>query len=333
MPRSIGQKQKYRAVLAILTEHSDEKHPLSLRRIIELLKTEWGIEAERKSLYDDIECLRTYGYDVITVAGGRSTAYYLGARNFELAEWKLLLDAIQSCRFLSEKKAEALIGKLLKDCSVWQRERLSRQVYVANRASVGGETVLYTVDAVNEAMNGDVRLRFQYTDCNLKGERVLRHDGKVYEVSPWALCWDDEFYYLIAFDSEAAAIRHFRVDRMARVSTTDLPRDGAEAFRNFDMGVYSRRCFGMFGGEAVPVTLRCHTRLANVIWDRFGGESILRSVGEDRFEVFVSVMLSPAFFSWVLGFGSEMEIVSPPSAREALVKLGKEALAAYVSDE
>ena len=333
MPRSTGQKQKYRAVLAILTEHSDEEHPLSLRRIIELLQTEWGIVAERKSLYDDIECLRTYGYDVITVAGGRSTAYYLGARNFELAEWKLLLDAIQSCRFLSEKKAEALVGKLLKDCSVWQRERLSRQLWVANRAPVGGETVLYTVDAVNEAMNGDFRIRFKYTDRNLKGERVLRHSGKVYEVSPWALCWDDEFYYLIAYDGERADIRHFRVDRMASVSITDRPRDGKEAFRNFDMGVYSRRCFGMFGGEAIPVTLRCHTRLANVIWDRFGGESVLRSVGGDRFEVMASVMLSPAFFSWVLGFGADMEIVSPKEARESLVKLGKEALAAYVSEQ
>ena len=332
MPRRMGQKQKYRAVLAILTEHSDEEHPLSLRRIIELLQTEWSVSAERKSLYDDLEFLRASGYDVVTVAGGRSTAYYLGARNFELAEWKLLLDAIQSCRFLSEKKAAALAGKLLKGCSVWQRERLSRQLWVANRASVGGETVLYTVDALNEAMNLDCRVHFKYTDRNLKGERVLRHGGKVYEVSPWALCWDDEFYYLIAYDKENADIRHYRVDRMASVTVTDLPRDGKEAFRNFDMGVYSRRCFGMFGGEAVPVTLRCHSRLANVIWDRFGGESVLRSVGEDRFEVRVSVMLSPAFFSWALGFGADMEILSPPSAREKIVELGREALAAYVSE-
>ena len=332
MPKRMGQKQKSGAVLSILTEHSDEEHPLPLRRIISLLQTEWGICAERKSVYDDIECLRSRGYDVITVGGGRSTAYYLGARNFELAEWKLLLDAVQSCRLLSEKKAEALIGKLLTDCSVWQREKLSRQVWVANRAPVGGETVLYAVDALSEAMNGDLRVRFRYTDRNLRGERVLRHGGKIYEVSPWALCWDDEFYYLIAYDSEKKAILHFRVDRMESVTAADLPRDGKEAFRNFDMGIYSRRCFGMFGGETVPVTLRCHTRLSNVIWDRFGGESVLRRAEGDRFDVTVSVMLSPAFYSWVLGFGAEMEILSPSSAREDLVKLGREALRHYVSE-
>ena len=332
MPRSAGQKQKFRAVLAILTEHSDEEHPLSMRRILELLQREWGIEAERKSVYDDIECLRTWGYDVITVSGGRSTAYYLGDRTFELAEWKLLLDAVQSCRFLSEKKAQALIGKLLTDSSLWQREKLSRQVWVANRAPVGGETVLYAVDALNEAMNTDRRVRFRYTDRNVRGERVLRHGGKVYELSPWALCWDDEFYYLIAYDSKRERISHFRVDRMESVAVTDLARDGKEAFSHFDMGIYSRRCFGMFGGETVPVTLRCHTRLANVIWDRFGGEFALRPVSEEQFDVAVSVMLSPAFFSWVLGFGKEMEILSPPAAREELVRLGKEALSLYVSE-
>lgn len=333
MPKSAGQKGKLLALLRILTEETDEGHALSLERIQGLLLGRYGIRAERKSLYDDFEVLRSFGHDVIAEKRGGQTGYYLGSRMLEEAEWKLLVDAIQSSRLLTEKKSTALTRKLLCEASTHQREKLCRQVYVANRWAVGNEQVLYTVDALHEAISGNRKIRFAYEEYTTSGQKVLRHGGKIYTVSPWALCWDDEFYYLISYDSEEARIRHFRVDRLSGVVVTEEGRDGKETFAHFDMGRYSRAVFGMFGGEMTSVTLSCADRLCGVIFDRFGKETLLRPQGDGRFLVTVHVMISPIFLSWVLGFGKEMKILSPQGAADALCQMAKDALGQYEETE
>ena len=332
MPRVTGQKCKLPALIRILTEQSDEEHPLSLSQIATLLEERYGIRPERKSLYDDLETLALMDYDIVTVGAGRSTKYYLGERSFELAERKLMADAIVSNRFLSEKKSAALVSKLLRDASVWQRDRFFRQIHVVNRVFSGGEKVLYTVDLLHEAICENRQISFRYARRTPSGKREYGHGGARYAVSPWALCWDDEFYYLIAYSEEHNSIRHYRVDRMDIPELLPQKRLGEKLFSQFDMTAYSRAAFGMFGGSITQVTLRCANRLADVIYDRFGTGRVLRNLG-NVFEVTVPVMVSPAFLSWVLGFGADMKIMGPQGACEALLRLGKEALAQYDDQE
>lgn len=327
MPKSENQKRKLLLLLELLRRESDEEHPLSLSQIRQALADQ-GVNAERKSLYDDMETLRTLGYDVLSVRD-TTTRYYLGERNFQIAELKLLVDAVQGSRFITRNKSDELIGKLAKDCSVYQAGALRRQVHVANRVKTMNESIYYSVDSIHTAIAECVQIRFQYFEWDRNKNKVLRHNGAFYTVSPWALTWDDENYYLIAYDSAAAAIRHYRVDKMLRITRTELPREGEDAFKDFDLGTYSRAVFGMFGGTPEPVTLRCDNSLAGVMIDRFGADTFFEPDGENAFRIHVSVSVSPVFLSWVIGFGARVQILSPDSVREQVRALAEETLEQY----
>ena len=318
MARRSDQKRKLLLLLRILEEQSDEEHPIPLARLIGKLEEE-GISAERKSLYDDMETLRLHGVDVVN---DKRRGYYIGRREFQLAELKLLVDAVQSSRFITEKKSRELIGKLERLTSVHEARQLQRQVYVSGRVKAMNESIYYNIDRLHAGIAAGKQLSFLYFDYGVNKERVYRRAGARYTVSPYALIWDNENYYLVAYAADTGDIRHYRVDKMRDIQPTDQPRLGGEAFAAFDLGQYSARHFGMYGGRTERVTLRCQNRLVGVVLDRFGRDVMLAPDGEEHFTVTVQVAVSPQFFGWVFGLTGGVRITSPaPVAAEMAAQL------------
>ena len=315
MPRSSNQKLKLLYVMDFLLRCSDEEHPVTVNQIIDCL-AEKDIPAERKSIYDDVEALRLFGLDVIQVKGGGVYGYYVGDRDFQLPELKLLVDSVQSSKFITHKKTATLIHKLESLASVHEAKQLNRQVFVMNRIKSMNESIYYNVDAIHNGIAQQRQIQFHYFEYNLKKEPVFRKQGAWYQVSPYALTWDDENYYMVAYDAAAEQIKHYRVDKMADITMTDQPQAGAEAFAALDMGVYAKKVFGMFSGQERPVKLRVANHLVGAMLDRFGKEISIVPDGDDHFTLLVNVIISPQFFGWVCAFGSDIEILEPASVQE-----------------
>ncbi len=309
MAKSQNQKLKLLYIRDFLLEKTDESHVVTVNDIISHLDA-YGISAERKSIYDDIETLRLYGLDIIQVRS-KKTGYYVANRDFELPELKLLVDAVQSSKFITHKKSLALIKKIEGLASAYDAQKLHRQVYVTNRVKVQNESVYYNVDIIHDAIVQDRKILFKYFDYSVRKEQIFRHDGGDYKISPFALTWDDENYYMLGFDSDAGKLKHYRVDRMKRLSVTDEPRDGKEQFRSLDMAVYSKKVFGMFSGEERVVKLKFANHLVGAVIDRFGKDVQIIESGNDSFIVNVNVDVSPQFFGWLNGFGADVTILAP----------------------
>ncbi len=327
MPRSSQQKLKLLYVLRYLMRSSDERHPVTVAQIIEELER-CGVRAERKSIYDDIESLRLFGIDIIAVKS-RAVSYYIGERDFELPELKLLVDSIQSSKFITQKKTVSLIKKIESLASAYDAQLLERQVYVRGRVKSMNESIYYNVDEISGAISQDSTIRFRYFEYTVDRQRRFRHDGAYYEVSPFALMWDDENYYLLAWDAAAELMKHYRVDKMTDIHCTGRPREGKEAFQKVDMSSYSTKVFSMFNGEESSVRLRFDNGLVGAVIDRFGKDCLLIPDGDDHFTVTVNVAVSPQFFAWVFGFGPEAEILSPESVREAMALQTKQVSKLY----
>ncbi len=311
-------KLKTLYILKYLSELSDREHPLSANDIIDLL-SKVDIQVERKTVYNDIAALQRFGFS-IEHTREYGSGYYLAKRDFELTELKLLVDAVQSSKFITKAKSSALIKKLSTLTNCYEADDLKRQVYVSSRIKTMNESIYSNVDMIHTAINSNVQICFKYFDWTPEKKKIYRHNGAVYQVSPWALCWEDENYYLMAYDREAGIVKHFRVDKMKHIVCTNKMRLGEERFKNFDPAMYSKQTFGMFGGELESVTLKCHNSLAGVIIDRFG-EDITLFPENDCFKVAVSVRISNNFLSWVLQFGNKIQIVSPQPVIEKLKNL------------
>lgn len=309
MPKSEKQKQKLLYIMQLLMEKTDENHIVTTQEIIDYLALQ-GISAERKSIYTDIDTLIDFGMDIVKVKE-RPSGYQLVSRQFELAELKLLVDAVQSSKFITSKKSRELIGKLETLCSKSEARQLHRQVVVTNRTKAVNENIYYNVDQIYYAIAENVKIRFIYFDWNVKKEMEPRHDGKFYEVSPWMLTWDDDNYYLIAYDDESQMIKHYRVDKMLKIGLSQQVRQGKEAFEHFDIAAYSRKTFGMFAGEEETVSILCDKHLTGVFIDRFGNDVSMRTYDEDHILVRVNVAVSRQFFGWLTGLGSSVKIQSP----------------------
>lgn len=314
MAKSEGQKLKLLYIINMLEEHSDENHPLCTAEIIRRLDA-LGIHSERKSIYDDIAKLCDFGYDIIQIHSRQGGGYYLAEREFELPELKLLVDAVQSSRFITTKKSRELIKKLEAKVSKYDAGKLQRQVYVAGRIKTENESVYYNIDNIHRAIQENRRIAFQYLDWNLKKQMVPRVNGQK-TVSPWAMIWREENYYLAAFDSEDKIMKHYRVDKMGQVQVLDTAREGLEQFVKLDLAAYVNRTFGMYGGEEETVTLQLPNRLIGVVMDRFGKEADIRPMDGEAFRVRARVAVSGQFFGWLAGIGKEAVIVSPEEVRE-----------------
>ena len=297
---------------------TDELHPLTTADFVERLK-QLNIHAERKSVADDLLTLSEYGMDIESVTVGRRKGYYLASRPFEAAELKMLVDSVQAARFLSVKKSNRLIKKLAALSSRGEAALLRRQLYVAERNKSDNESIFYNIDAIHSAIAEDLEITFLYWQYDLSKKRVPRKSGARYCVSPFALIWDDEFYYLIGYDAADAKIKHYRVDKMSAIRVSDSPRKGAEAFEALDMAQYTSRNFSMFAGEEADVVLDCDRDMIGVIIDRFGTDVSVHGT-EAGFSAFVRVAVSEQFFGWVSALGGAVRIAKPAAVRERFLE-------------
>ena len=314
MAKQAKQKLKLIRVRDILLENTDADHAITVSEIIEKLSS-YGIEAERKSIYEDIEELRAYGMDIDAVKG-KGGGYRVMSREFELPELKVLVDAVQASKFITTTKSRELISKLSAMTSRYERTKLSRQVHISERVKSMNKSIYYITDFIHTAISENKKITFRYFKYNSKKEKIARHDGKRYKVSPWLLIWNDENYYLAAYDSEAGIIKHFRVDKMERVDICDEYREGESVFKTSEESIYQTGIFDMFGGKTENVTLDCAEDLAGAVIDRFGKDVTLTGEGDLDFRAYVKVQISPRFFGWVAGFGEKMKISSPAHAVE-----------------
>lgn len=283
--------------------------------IIEKLNT-YGVNAERKSIYDDFEYLRHYGLDINGIQKDKNYFYYIGSREFELPELKLLVDSVQAAKFITEKKSNELIKKLESYTSKYKASQLQRQVFMAERAKTMNENIYINVDVIHGAIASNRKVKFQYWKWNVQKEMELRKDGAFYVISPWALTWADENYYMIGYDSEAGMIKHYRVDKMIKMEEVRRKREGKDCFKEFDMAVYDKKMFGMYGGKEETVCINCTNDLAGSIIDRFGKDVMMYPVDSEHFEANVKVVVSSHFIHWVMALGKGAKIIGPENVVE-----------------
>ena len=308
MAKNSGQKLKLLYIIKILEEYTDENHPITTKELIDKLAL-YDVTAERKSIYDDIARLQDYGYDIIQKENRNGGGYYLAGRDFELVELKLLVDAVQSSRFVTERKSRDLIGKLERLVNKYDAKQLHRQVYVAGRVKTDNESIYYQVDAIQKAIAENKQIWFTYLEWNAKKELVPRKDEK-YLVSPWILMWQEEKYYLVAYDHASQSLRHYRVDKLKDVEVSEEKRMGQELYEKLNPADYVNKAFGMYGAKEEDVILTFPERLVGVMIDRFGKDVSIRPE-KQGLRARVKVMASPQFFAWVAGVGKELRIEGP----------------------
>ena len=325
MPKSDNQKLKIFYILDYLKENSHQDHPVRAAELLSMLERQHNIICDRKTVYSDIAALQDYGVDIVSIPG-KNGGYYIASRNFETPELKLLIDAVQSSRFLTEKKSRELIEKLCRECSIHDAQLMRRDVVVSGRVKSMNETIYYNVDAIQEAIGANRQITFRYFDWDIDGKR--RYREKNYQASPYGLCQDNENCYLLAL-SPRHGVTSYRVDRMSDIRPIEEPRGPCPELTGKNLTQHANRLFQMFSGDATTVKMRFHRDLTNVVMDRFGRNTMLIPDGEDHFVFTVNVAVSPMFLSWVIGFGSKAKVLHPQSVIDECKALCRETLEQY----
>ena len=325
MPKSDNQKLKIFYILDYLERNSYEGNPINATELISMLSRDHNISCDRKTIYSDVAALQEYGVDIISIPG-KNGGYYIASRNFELPELKLLIDAVLSSRYLTEKKSRELIEKLCTQCNEHEASLMKRNILVSGRVKSMNETIYYNVDTIQEAISTNKQISFRYFDWDLGGKR--RYREKEYLASPYGLCQDNENCYLLAF-SDRHGITSYRVDRMTDIQLTEQGRIPCPELTGKALNEHANRLFQMYAGDKVNVKLRFHRELINVVVDRFGKDTMLIPDGEDYFTFTVSVAVSPMFLSWVIGFGAKAKVVYPQPVVDQCKALCQEALNQY----
>ena len=325
MPKSDNQKLKIFYILDYLQRNSREDHPIRATELTAWLDREHNISCDRKTVYSDIAALQDYGVDIVSIPG-KNGGYYIASRNFELPELKLLIDAVQSSRYLTEKKSRELIEKLCDQCNEHDASLMRRTLLVSGRVKSMNETIYYNVDAIQEAITQNRQISFRYFDWDLGGKR--RYREKEYLASPYGLCQDNENCYLLAF-SQRHGITSYRVDRMTEIQLSDQKRIPCPELTGKALNEHAGRLFQMYAGDTTDVKLRFHRSLINVVIDRFGKDTMLIPDGEEHFNFTVNVAVSPMFLSWVIGFGNKAKILYPQSVADQCRDLCRETLSQY----
>lgn len=326
MSRGTNQKFKFTYLMKIMLEKTDDEHSLTMPQIMEELE-KYDVTAERKSIYTDFQDMtEKFGVEIIKEQIGRETYYHVGAREFELAEVKLLIDAIQSSKFITQTKSRELITKIKSFVSEHQAKQLQRQVYINDRVKTMNESVYYNVDDIHTAINQNKKIRFKYFKWDINKKLVPRHNGDWFVVSPWALTWDDENYYMVAFDDLDSKIKHYRVDKMMHISIEEEKRSGKEVFRNFDMAEYSKATFGMYQGQKAKVKIQFANFMCGVFIDRFGKDISFRPIDDEHSELHVDVNVSPQFFGWIFSLGKDVKVTGPSEVVEQMKVFAREFL-------
>ncbi|MBR5570727.1 MAG: transcriptional regulator [Oscillospiraceae bacterium] len=325
MPKSENQKLKILYILDYLEKNSHENNPIKAQELIHMLDYHHSIACDRKTIYSDVRALQDYGVDIITIPG-KNGGYYIGSRIFEPSELKLLIDAVQSSRYLTEKKSHELIKKLCQQCNEHDASLISRHVVVSGRVKSMNETILYSVDSIQDAIAQNKKIQFRYFDWDLKGNRAYR--DKEYIASPYGLCQDNENCYLLAL-SDRHGITSYRVDRMAEIQITSESRTPCPELTGKALIEHANKRFQMFAGDAVTVKMRFHRSLLNAVFDKFGRTMMVIPDGDEYFNVTVPVAVSPMFLSWVIGFGDKATILHPQSVIDQCKQLCLDAMRHY----
>lgn len=327
MPKSDNQKLKILYILDYLQKNSHENHPVRAAELIAMLEKSHGISCDRKTVYSDVAALQDYGVDIVSLPG-KNGGYYVASRNFELPELKLLIDAVQSSRYLTEKKSKELIEKLCTQCNEQDARLVRRNVLVSGRVKSMNESIYYNVDAIQEAISQNKQIAFRYFDWGLDGQRQYR--DRPYVASPYGLCQDNENCYLLAL-SARHGITAYRVDRMTDIRIVPENRQPCPELTGAAINKHANKLFQMYSGDETTVKMRFHISLINVVMDRFGKDTMLIPDGPEHFNFTVPVAISPMFLSWVIGFGNKAQILYPQAAADACVALCKEALSQYAT--
>ena len=325
MPKSDNQKPKILYIMDYLYQNSREDKPVKTAEIISMLEHRYNISCDRKTVYSDINALKEYGMDIIA-SPGRNGGYYVASRNFELPELKLLIDAVQSSKYLTEKKSRELIEKLCKQCNEHDAALMRRNVLVSGRVKSMNETIYYNIDGIQDAIEKNVQISFRYFDWDLNGTR--RYREKEYLASPYGLCQDHENCYLLAY-SERHGITSYRVDRISDICLTSQKRIPCPELTGKALNEHATRLFQMYSGETISVKMRFHRNLINVVVDRFGSDAMLIPDGDEHFTITAPIAVSPMFLSWIIGFGNRAKILYPASVVEQCKALCQEALNQY----
>ena len=325
MAKSDNQKLKIFYILDYLKRNSHQDHPVRANELISMLDRNHNIACDRKTVYSDIAALQEYGVDIVSIPG-RNGGYYIASRNFELPELKLLIDAVQSSRYLTEKKSRELIEKLCEECSVYDANLMRRDVLVSGRVKSMNETIYYNVDRIQDAISQNKQISFRYFDWGIDGKRKYR--SKDYKASPYGLCQDNENCYLLGH-SPRYGITSYRVDRMSDIQILEIDRDPCPELTGKALTAHANQLFQMYSGDQVTVKMRFHRSMANAVIDKFGRNTMLIPDGEDHFTFTVSVAVSPMFLSWVIGFGPKAKILYPDSVIQQCVAMCQEALENY----
>ena len=296
-----------------LHQHTDEQHPVSDTDILAFWQ-QHGIQAGRKSVYTDIELLQNVGMDIVCVKSSQNK-YFVGQRLFELPELKLLVDAVESSRFITEKKSTALIKKLGHLTSTAQAEQLNRRIYMGGTPKPENESIYYNVDTIHNAVQKKQQITFQYFEYTPKKEKILKHDGYKYRFSPYAMIWNRDCYYAVGWSEKHGKIAQFRVDRMTAVEPLE---QAAVQTPDFDPAEYVRKVFGMYPDDLCTAKLLCDNEVMRSVIDRFGENVRTETVDEQHFRATVEVAPSPPFFSWVFTFSGKIRIVSPAAVLEEM---------------
>lgn len=328
MAKSSNQKLKLLYLMKIFLENTDDSHYLTMTEIIERLAA-YDIKAERKSIYDDLELLKIYGMDIVSHQENKKHYYYLASRQFELAELKLLVDVVQASKFITEKKSNELIAKLESLASRYEAGQLQRHVFVTSRIKTANENIYYNVDAINSAINSNVQIDFEYYEWTINKKLVKKANGDKQGISPWTLVWDDENYYMVAYDQTDCKMKHYRVDKIRNIRLTEKMREGKVEFGKNNPAIITKKVFSMYGGREENVTMEFTNNLIGVVMDRFGKDVMIIPKDREYFTIHVQVEVSNMFLSWVIGLGSGVKIISPQSVADQIIAEGERILRQY----
>ena len=309
-------KLKILYLMQLLLEETDPDHPMNATQLCERMESRYDCSYERRTIYSDIGLLQDYGLDIKQLKG-KSFGYYVEKRDFDLPELKLLVDAVQSSKFITKEKSEELIKKLENQTSHENARQLQRQVFIYNRIKADNDAIYKNVDAIHTAIRDNHQISFKYCEWTVKKELVRRKVGADYVISPQALSWDDENYYLVGYEAESDKIKHYRVDKMQEIKVLKEAREGIEHFKNFDLAAFARKTFGMYGGTERTLTLEGKTSLVGPVIDRFGTDIMMYPCDDSKFRASVAVAVSPQFFGWLAGLGKGIRITFPEDVREA----------------
>lgn len=317
----------------ILSRYSDEEHPLNSTEIINLLERDYGITCERKTVYECIEALTEYGYDIIKA--GSKKGFFLASREFELPEIRLLIDAVQSADFISAKKSKALLKKFGNYASKYQYARIEKQVYIENRNKRDNETLFYNINSLHEAITAKKQVKVIYRKRKISGDVKPHYEEKQLLINPYCLIWSDDHYYLVGNHTKHDNLIHLRIDRIKSVDvTSERARPFSEVSPytvSFDAADYSNKHLSMFSGDIKPVELICKNEIVEEILDEFGERTKIFPYDGESFSARLNLAITEGLVSKIMQYGDKITVVAPNDLRNMIIDKSKSLLALYDS--